>query len=199
MGQYYALSVFTAYPYSRGSIHITGPEVGDKVELKTGFFSDVDEVDLKKHVWGYKKHREIFRRMKTYRGEIEGFHPPFAADSSAALVELEEGVVPDQVRDINYTEEDDKVIEEWLRARVETTWHSLGTCKMAPRDKGGVVDPSLSVYGVEGLKVADLSIPPLNVAANTMNTAMTIGEKAADIFIRDSSVNDSCRVSMGVS
>jgi alcohol oxidase len=41
------------------------------------------------------------------------------------------------------------------------------------------------VYGVEGLKIADLSIPPLNVAANTMNTAVAIGEKAADIFIAE--------------
>jgi alcohol oxidase len=48
----------------------------------------------------------------------------------------------------------------------------------------GVVDAELSVYGVKNLKVADLSIPPLNVAANTANTAIAIGEKAADIFIK---------------
>lgn len=48
-----------------------------------------------------------------------------------------------------------------------------------------VVDPSLGVYGVEALKVTDLSIPPLNVGANTMNTAIVIAEKAADIFIRE--------------
>jgi alcohol oxidase len=50
---------------------------------------------------------------------------------------------------------------------------------------GAVVDPNLNVYGVEGLKVADMSIPPLNVAANTMNTAVAIGEKAADILIKE--------------
>ena len=30
----------------------------------------------------------------------------------------------------------------------------MGTCKMAKREEGGVVDGSLNVYGVEGLKVA---------------------------------------------
>jgi choline dehydrogenase-like flavoprotein len=49
----------------------------------------------------------------------------------------------------------------------------------------GVVDENLSVYGVKGLKVADLSIVPKNVAGNTMSTTLMIGERAADIFIRE--------------
>jgi len=50
---------------------------------------------------------------------------------------------------------------------------------MKPRERGGVVDPRLNVYGVQGLKVADMSIAPSNVAANTYSTALLIGEKAA--------------------
>jgi len=50
---------------------------------------------------------------------------------------------------------------------------------MKPRERGGVVDPHLNVYGVQGLKVADMSIAPSNVAANTYSTALVIGEKAA--------------------
>jgi choline dehydrogenase-like flavoprotein len=34
-------------------------------------------------------------------------------------------------------------------------------------------------------KIADLSIPPGNVGANTNNTALVIGEKAADIILND--------------
>ncbi|KAI4859303.1 hypothetical protein F4820DRAFT_454008 [Hypoxylon rubiginosum] len=45
---------------------------------------------------------------------------------------------------------------------------------MAPREEGGVVDESLGVYGVEGLKIAGMSIPPLNVAANTNNAAIRL-------------------------
>ena len=36
---------------------------------------------------------------------------------------------------------------------------------MKPREREGVVDPRLNVYGVQGLKVADMSIAPSNVAA----------------------------------
>ncbi|KAI0100960.1 hypothetical protein GGR51DRAFT_530718 [Nemania sp. FL0031] len=37
--------------------------------------------------------------------------------------------------------------------------------KMAPQDEGGAVDLKLNVYGVHGLKVVDLSIPPLHIGA----------------------------------
>jgi alcohol oxidase len=56
---------------------------------------------------------------------------------------------------------------------------------MKPRDRGGVVDSRLNVYGVKGLKVADLSICPANVAANTYSTALVIGEKAAVIIAEE--------------
>jgi len=56
---------------------------------------------------------------------------------------------------------------------------------MKPREKGGVVDARLNVYGVEGLKVADLSICPTNVANNTYSTALLVGEKAATIIAED--------------
>lgn len=113
------------------------------------------------------------------------FQPPFAEDSKAASVKLTDGPLPADVPAIEYSAEDEVVLEQWLRENVGTTWHSLGTCKMVPRDQMGVVDAKLSVYGVEGLKVADLSIAPRNVVANTNNTALAVGERAADIFIRE--------------
>jgi alcohol oxidase len=56
---------------------------------------------------------------------------------------------------------------------------------MKPRERGGVVDARLNAYGVQGLKVAALSIPPSNVAANTYSTALVIGEKAAVIITEE--------------
>ena len=56
---------------------------------------------------------------------------------------------------------------------------------MKPLEQGGVVDLRLNVYGVKGLKVADLSVAPGNVAANTYSTALVIGEKAAVIIAEE--------------
>lgn len=182
-GQYLGLSAFSPYPYSRGHVHITGPELSDPLDFETGFFSDTHDIDLKKHVWAYKTQREFMRRMETYRGEVASLHPPFPPQSDAACIEIN-GPLGD-VSDIHYTDEDDAIIEKWLREHVGSTWHSLGTCKMRPREEMGVVDPSLNVYGVQGLKIADLSIVPRNIGANTNNTALAIGEKAADILVKE--------------
>lgn len=185
-GQYASVGNYTAYPYSRGHVHISGPGLDDPLDFETGFFSDAHDLDVRKQMWAYKRSREIMRRMETYRGEVALGHPRFPEGSKAGCVDLDEPLGADaRGRDIEYTADDDAAIEQWLRENVNTTWHSLGTCKMAPRDQGGVVDASLGVHGVSGLKIADLSIPPENVGANTNNTALAIGEKAADIFIRE--------------
>ncbi|KAK7957869.1 hypothetical protein PG988_012717 [Apiospora saccharicola] len=186
-GQYYSVSTFTVYPYSRGHVHIQSATDPDApIDFATDFLSS--PLDVQKHVWVYKKQRELARRMPSmYRGEVTGTHPPFAAGSAAAIVTIDSalGDGGKVVEDIVYTPADDAVIAQWIRDKVGTTWHSLGTCAMAPLEKGGVVDARLRVHGVENLKCADLSIAPENVAANTANTAMAIGEKAADIFTRE--------------
>jgi alcohol oxidase len=60
---------------------------------------------------------------------------------------------------------------------------------MAPQNEGGVVDKNLNVYGVARLKVADLSIAPENVGANTNNTALMVGEMAAMIVGKELGLN----------
>lgn len=147
------------YPYSRGRVHITGPSIIDPIDFEVGIFSDEGDIDLKTHVWAYKKQREIVRRTKMYRGEVASGHPRFAPDSAAACVEevVGDGVGgPDVEDDIRYSAEDDAAIEDFLRGNVATTWHSLGTAKMAPAGRLGVVDEALGVHGLQGLKLADL-------------------------------------------
>lgn len=179
LGQYITMGTYTAYPYSRGSIHITDKEdVLTGYEFDTGFLNHPS--DLKKQLWGYKLSREIARRLPYFNGELELGHPKFPSGSKASLTSGNHA--SGDVKDIEYSKEDDEAIEDWIRGNLNTTWHSLGTCAMRPKEKGGVVDKDLSVYGTRGLKVADLSIVPENVGANTNNTALVVGEKAAVII-----------------
>ena len=69
------------------------------------------------------------------------------------------------------------------RERGTTTFHLMGTCRMAPdSDPTAVVDDQLRVRGIEGLRVADASIMPTMPSANLNASVLMIAEKAADLI-----------------
>src|SRR3546814_393887 len=50
----------------------------------------------------------------------------------------------------------DAELVEFVRAKAETVYHPVGTCRMGS-DDAAVVDPQLRVRGIEGLRVVDRS------------------------------------------
>ncbi|KAH9046728.1 alcohol oxidase-like protein [Lactarius hengduanensis] len=182
--KYFTLAIFTEHPLARGHVHIThADDVAAPADFVPGYLES--KADVQPLTWGYKFMREIARRMPHFRGEPPVLHPNFALGGPAAVVAHAEGPISFDAPRIVYSEEDERALEAFARAIVATTWHSLGTCAMKPREQGGVVDARLNVYGVRGLKVADLSVAPANVSANTYGTALVIGEKAAVIIAEE--------------
>ncbi|KAH8979359.1 alcohol oxidase-like protein [Lactarius hatsudake] len=182
--KYFTLGLYTEYPVARGHVHIThADDVSAPADFVPGYLESM--ADVQPLMWGYKLMREIARRMPHFRGEPPVVNPNFAPGGPAAVIAHAEGPVSFDAPRIVYSEEDERALEAFVRAIVATTWHSLGTCAMKPREQGGVVDARLNVYGVHGLKVADLSVPPGNVSANTYGTALVIGEKAAVIIAEE--------------
>ncbi|KAJ0278536.1 hypothetical protein Brms1b_007017 [Colletotrichum noveboracense] len=180
--EYVTTAPWVTYPYARGHVHITGPTIGDDYDFDPGWLLDENDIDLKSHIWGYKTQRKMARQMDIFRGELASGQPKFPEGSQAAVIEVADGPIGEE---IEYSAEDEAAIVQYIRENIGTSRHPLGTCKMAPREATGVVDANLNVYGVSGLKIADLSVPPHQVAANTYNTALMLGEKAADMIIQE--------------
>jgi choline dehydrogenase len=76
---------------------------------------------------------------------------------------------------------DDDACRAYIRASAGPSFHPVGTCRIGT-DGMAVVDPCLRVRGVEGLRIADASVMPTIVSANTNATVLAIAERAATLI-----------------
>jgi choline dehydrogenase-like flavoprotein len=78
-------------------------------------------------------------------------------------------------------EESDAELMQHIRARADTIYHPVGTCRMGTGDDA-VVDPQLRVHGIDGLRVVDASVMPTLIGGNTNAPTIMIAEKAAEMI-----------------
>ena len=141
-------------PKSRGTVELDSADPFAPPRIDPNFFGD--PADLETMVAGFKTTRRLLET------------PALRALQKKDM--FTEGV---------HTDDD---IRERLRARVDTVYHPVGTCKMGVNDPLAVVDPRLKVYGLEGLRVVDASVMPTLIGGNTNAPTIMIGEKAADMI-----------------
>src|SRR5262249_11489488 len=133
-GDGYTMHACFLHPRSRGRVSLVSGSAGDKVRIEGNYLSDPEGFDLKMMLEGAKLSREIFaqKAFDPYRGA-----PIFPARNDCS----------------------DEELVEFIRAKAETIYHPIGTCRMG-EDDASVVDSSLRVRGVEGLRVIDASVMP---------------------------------------
>ncbi|KAH9934323.1 GMC oxidoreductase [Fomitopsis serialis] len=144
------------HPFSRGTIH-----------CKTD--SPTDQPDIDAHIFENPYDLELFKENVKYVRRMAQTEPL----KSLLVREVDPG--PE-----NQTDEQ---IKEYIKNYSYTCFHALGSCSMLPRDKNGVVDSTLKVYGTKNVRVADLSVIPMEISAHTQSAAYYVGEKMAEILL----------------
>jgi choline dehydrogenase-like flavoprotein len=75
--------------------------------------------------------------------------------------------------------------EDYVKQNFRPNWHAVGTCSMMSRELGGVVDATAKVYGTQGLRIVDGSIPPTQVSSHVMTVFYGMALRIADAVLED--------------
>jgi choline dehydrogenase len=151
------IGVVLLQPRSAGTIALRSANPTAPPLIQPRYLSDPGGDDLRLLVRGMTLARRLFATE------------PLAAHAGAPIV-------PPAGTD------SDEAIAAVVRARAETLYHPVGTCRMGT-DPGAVVDPELRVRGVEGLRVIDASVMPRIVRGHTNAPTIMIAEKAAALMV----------------
>ncbi len=155
-GDGYTVHACYLRPRSRGRIALESADPRAPARIEANYLGDPEGHDLKAMVECAKISRELLAQapFDAYRGA-----PIFPSRSDL----------------------DDAGLVAFIRAKAETVYHPVGSCRMGS-DAQAVVDPQLRVRGVEGLRVIDASVMPTLIGGNTNAPTIMIAERASDLI-----------------
>lgn len=155
IGHGYSMTTVLLRPESRGHVRLSGRDAHLRPLIDPKFFSAPS--DLEHLARGVELGRKLLNapQFAPYKGE-----------------EIWPG------NNVQSTDE----LYDAIRSVAKTVFHPSGTCKMGVDDMA-VVDPTLKVRGIEGLRVVDASIMPNIIGGNTNAPVIMIAEKAADMIL----------------
>ncbi len=120
----YSLHVCALRPESKGTIRLRSKDPTQHPLIDANYLAERQDLDTL--IAGVKMGREIFAQVGLDPYRADEFQPGAAAKTDAE-------------------------IEQWIRAKCETIYHPVGTCKMGPAtDPMAVVDDKLLVHGLAG-------------------------------------------------
>jgi choline dehydrogenase len=141
-------------PQSRGSVSLASHDPASPALLDPNYLQE--DADLRSLLLGIEMAREIGMAPAMNEWRQREVVPGATNANAAAL-------------------------KQFVRRSVCTWYHPVGTCKMGI-DADAVVDPELRVRGIEGLRVADASVMPTIVSANTNAASIMIGWRGAGLI-----------------
>jgi choline dehydrogenase len=143
-------------PRSVGEVRLSSPDPLADPEIDPRYLTDPDGRDAAVLIDGIRRARRILATEPLAR-HVTGELLP-GADAA-----------------------DDEALHRHLRARSQTLYHPIGTCRMGTGDDA-VVTPDLRVRGVEGLRVVDASVIPALPRGHTNWPTVMVAERAAGLL-----------------
>jgi choline dehydrogenase len=154
IGHGYAITVSLMAPFSRGSLWLADTSPGAHPVIDPAYYTDQRDIDIV--AAGLRIARDI--------GAAPALSPWCGGEALPG---------PD-VR----AEED---LRSYIRTNLRSYSHYAGTCAIGT-DERSVVDTGLHVHGISNLRVADASVMPSPISANTNATVYAIAERAAELI-----------------
>jgi choline dehydrogenase len=157
-GDGYTVHACFLRPRSRGYLRLASADPAARPRIHANYLSDPDGIDARMAVECARLSRELLMQ------------PAFDFCRGAP-------VLPPR-NDLG-----DAALLDFVRAKAESIYHPVGTCRMGS-DDASVVDPQLHVRGVDGLRVVDASVMPRLIGGNTNAPTVMIAERASDWITR---------------
>ncbi|MCK7597535.1 choline dehydrogenase [Microbulbifer sp. CAU 1566] len=154
-GYGYSLHVCGLRPLSRGNVRLRSADPTDLPLVDANYLDEQE--DLEVLIEGVEQAREIIEQPA-----LQQYHKDWWLPKSR----------------LNNRKE----IEEFIRQHGESVYHPVGSCRMG-NDDLAVVDNTLRVHGVEGLRVVDASVMPNIISGNTNAPVIAVAERAAELIL----------------
>ncbi|PYI02328.1 choline dehydrogenase [Aspergillus sclerotiicarbonarius CBS 121057] len=158
-GESFSVEYWPLQPFSRGSVHITSANASDLPAINPNYFMFAQDVSAQTDVARY-----IRKALGT--APLSGI---VGNEVSPGLTAL-----PANASDSTWN--------DWVVAHYRPNYHPVGTASMLPREKGGVVDSELRVYGTKNVRVVDASVLPFQLSGHLTSTLYAVAEKASDLI-----------------
>lgn len=161
---YISVTASSMVQLSRGTVTLRSASMTDEPLINSNYYAD--PTDAAVGIASFKYLRKILRHPALAQYTIG----PNAGEVSPGSA---------------VADNDDKAILDYIKANTMPNWHATGTNRMLPEKDGGVVDNTLKVYGVDGLRVVDCSIVPVLPDANILASIYMVAEKGAEMIRKE--------------
>ncbi|MBS7701537.1 MULTISPECIES: GMC family oxidoreductase N-terminal domain-containing protein [unclassified Chelatococcus] len=207
-----ALTLLVYKPFSLGSVELKSADPNAAPLVRNRLLSD--KRDLERMIDGLKRVASILASPRVRKVANEAFMPPGGRanklNTPSFMNWLKSGVINllfdvpfgglrrfllrRQLVDLETLIRDKAAREDLILKHSAAVHHVSGTCKMGGKeDPMAVVDSDGKVYGVANLRVADASIMPTVISANTHLPVLMIGEKISQSILDEIGKSDKLR------